>query len=356
MTLRDVYTHTPSLPLQALLGDMTICENFAEMLDPSGMEYTPSSWPSACPGDNYHYLGINPCLISCFAAENGGPTFPEFCRTSLFEPLGMYNTYWYRSECDPEHVAYGYVYNAQIDSLIVHPSGALTETHYPANSLRTTAIDLSHHTMAIMQGGRLGNTRILEQTLADEILMVQYPSVAPDQGLSWMRYFSSTVQDWFWAHFGSYYGYSAVSCIYEIEERNFGFVLLMNASSLNAGLAIIPLLAQYMLDNLGNCELSDAPTQNGPAPLKLHPNHPNPFNPQTTISFSLERAERAKIGVYDLGGHLLKILADRTYEAGNHSIVWNGKDAAGRAMPSGTYIVRIEAEQGVHARKVMLVR
>ena len=68
-----------------------------------------------------------------------------------------------------------------------------------------------------------------QHNLADEILRVQYPHVAPDQGLSWMRYFNPTVQDSFWAHFGGYHGYSAVFCIYEFDEINFGFVILMNA-------------------------------------------------------------------------------------------------------------------------------
>ena len=83
---------------------------------------------------------------------------------------------------------------------------------------------------------------------------------------------------------------------------------------------------------------------------------PNPFNPQTTIAFSLERDERAVIGVYDLTGRLVMSLADRTYSAGDHSVVWHGKDAMGRAMPSGSYIVGLETESGVEARKVSLIR
>ena len=84
--------------------------------------------------------------------------------------------------------------------------------------------------------------------------------------------------------------------------------------------------------------------------------HPNPFNPQTTISFSLERTEWAEIGVYDLGGRLLSVLADRIYDAGHHTIVWYGKDAMGRALPSGSYVVRLETESNVEARKVSLIR
>ena len=84
--------------------------------------------------------------------------------------------------------------------------------------------------------------------------------------------------------------------------------------------------------------------------------HPNPFNPQTTISFLLERAEWAKVGVYELTGKRVVVLADRTFTVGEHSLLWNGRDVAGRSMPSGTYLVRLETEKSVQARKVMLLR
>jgi hypothetical protein len=84
--------------------------------------------------------------------------------------------------------------------------------------------------------------------------------------------------------------------------------------------------------------------------------HPNPFNPQTTISFSLERDEWAEVGVYELTGRRVTELASREFTAGNHSLLWNGRDSHGRAMPSGTYVVRLESESGVEARKVLLLR
>jgi len=89
---------------------------------------------------------------------------------------------------------------------------------------------------------------------------------------------------------------------------------------------------------------------------KLYPNYPNPFNPQTTITFSLDRPQRAKIAVYDLTGKLLGVLADRACDAGNHSVVWHGNDAMGRAVPSGTYVIRLETDSAAQSRKVLLLR
>jgi len=83
---------------------------------------------------------------------------------------------------------------------------------------------------------------------------------------------------------------------------------------------------------------------------------PNPFNPQTTIEFALDKQQRAEVAVYDLTGRQIAVLVDRVYGSGKHSVVWNGKDAMGRAVPSGTYIVRLETEGATQAKKVMLIR
>ncbi len=83
---------------------------------------------------------------------------------------------------------------------------------------------------------------------------------------------------------------------------------------------------------------------------------PNPFNPQTTVTFSLPRAGWADVSVYDLSGRQVTSLASRLFDAGQHTVNWNGSDSRGRAVPSGTYIVRLETDERVESSKVMLVR
>jgi len=84
--------------------------------------------------------------------------------------------------------------------------------------------------------------------------------------------------------------------------------------------------------------------------------YPNPLNPQTTITFTLGRDGRAEIGVYDLTGRLVNVLADHIYTVGDYSVVWDGKDTGGREAPSGSYIVRLETESCVEAQKISLIR
>jgi hypothetical protein len=92
------------------------------------------------------------------------------------------------------------------------------------------------------------------------------------------------------------------------------------------------------------------------AELQLHQNVPNPFNPQTAISFSLGLTGHARVAVYDLAGRRIALLTDETFAAGTHAVTWNGRDSRGRAMPSGSYLIRLETAEGVESRSVMLVR
>jgi len=94
-----------------------------------------------------------------------------------------------------------------------------------------------------------------------------------------------------------------------------------------------------------------------PARAVLLPIQPNPFNPQTTVLFDLPRTMVVELAVYDLTGRLVRVLAaDEVYSAGSHSVGWRGLDTQGRAMPSGTYLVRLQSEDGVQSRKVSLIR
>jgi len=88
----------------------------------------------------------------------------------------------------------------------------------------------------------------------------------------------------------------------------------------------------------------------------LAQNFPNPFNPLTTFEYSLPERQRVRLVVYGIAGRLIAKLVDEEMDAGAHRVTWDGCDAQGRELASGTYVVRLETVAGVEARKVMLVR
>lgn len=87
---------------------------------------------------------------------------------------------------------------------------------------------------------------------------------------------------------------------------------------------------------------TDVPGASPGAVLALRPNYPNPFNPQTTVAWDLPRAGRASVAVFDLAGRRVRLLADGEWAAGRHEAVWDGRDAAGMRVASGSYVARLE--------------
>ncbi len=90
--------------------------------------------------------------------------------------------------------------------------------------------------------------------------------------------------------------------------------------------------------------------------LALLPNYPNPFNPGTTIRYDLSSAQQVRLSVYDVRGGLVKSLSESVETAGVHEVSWQGKDNQGQDVASGIYFVRLQGENQVATRKVILLK
>ena len=89
--------------------------------------------------------------------------------------------------------------------------------------------------------------------------------------------------------------------------------------------------------------------------VRLHPNVPNPFNPSTSIAFELAASGPVVLDVVDVSGRRVTTLVDGVRDAGLHRVRWDGRDAAGRAVASGTYLLRLRADGTTITRKATLV-
>jgi hypothetical protein len=93
-----------------------------------------------------------------------------------------------------------------------------------------------------------------------------------------------------------------------------------------------------------------------PDKFELKQNYPNPFNPVTQISFSLPKAANVKLEIYNLLGQKVATLFDGQLPAGNHQIIWDGKNLKGELVSSGIYFYRLQAGDFMNVKKMILVK
>ncbi len=92
-------------------------------------------------------------------------------------------------------------------------------------------------------------------------------------------------------------------------------------------------------------------------PLKKHFAVPNPFNPSTTVHFSLDEPCFVTVGIFDTGGRLVRKIAASTWmTGGEQQVQWNGKDASGAVVAAGVYLYRIGAGTEQMSGKVVLLK
>jgi photosystem II stability/assembly factor-like uncharacterized protein len=105
--------------------------------------------------------------------------------------------------------------------------------------------------------------------------------------------------------------------------------------------------------------LEEIPTEFG-----LHQNHPNPFNPSTTITYALPRAVAVQLVIYDMLGRQVRALVNQRQPAGRYTITWDGRNEQGESLASGVYIYQLRAgnpsagsgQAFVQTRRMALVR
>lgn len=93
-----------------------------------------------------------------------------------------------------------------------------------------------------------------------------------------------------------------------------------------------------------------------PSPARIVRVYPNPFNPLTAITFDLMRTSRVRVDVYALTGRRITTLAAESLPPGRHTRTWDGLDAQGREVASGSYLLRLVTEERITSAKATLVR
>ena len=88
----------------------------------------------------------------------------------------------------------------------------------------------------------------------------------------------------------------------------------------------------------------------------LAQNVPNPFNPVTTIKFSIASDQQVRLVIYDVAGRRVRTLIDEHRRADIYKVTWDGRNDHGQRVASGVYFYRLEAPGFSQTRKMVLIR
>ena len=93
-----------------------------------------------------------------------------------------------------------------------------------------------------------------------------------------------------------------------------------------------------------------------PEGFELKQNQPNPFNPDTRISFTIPESEHVQLQIFDVSGRKVKTLFDGELAAGEHSFEWDATDDAGHRVATGVYLYRLTAGNITASKKMTLIK
>jgi hypothetical protein len=93
-----------------------------------------------------------------------------------------------------------------------------------------------------------------------------------------------------------------------------------------------------------------------PSASEILGNYPNPFNPETTIRYSVKETSSVVLEIYNQKGQYITTLVNKTKTPGNYSVIWNGKDYNNRSVSSGIYFYRLKAGKNISTRKMILMK
>ncbi len=106
----------------------------------------------------------------------------------------------------------------------------------------------------------------------------------------------------------------------------------------------------------GSTPTSNQPADNPPPAFTLRQNFPNPFNPSTTIGYTLHRRVNVRVQVFDFLGRKIRTLVNEYQPAGSYDVTWNGRDEAGVRVAAGAYMYLLDVGEAPEMKQMVLIK
>ncbi len=155
-------------------------------------------------------------------------------------------------------------------------------------------------------------------------------------------------------NFESFYDFVDVTegeAMFNIPATNDWCMFLDNHHRLNNAQLINGYMNYYVYNTGVDDELTDMPPI-----FALEQNHPNPFNPETNIAFSIPQDAPVKLEVFNILGQKVCTLADGVMKAGDHKVTWQGRDSEGKQLGSGVYLYKLTTPGKTDVKKMLMLK
>ncbi len=123
-----------------------------------------------------------------------------------------------------------------------------------------------------------------------------------------------------------------------------------------ATLNLLPICDPALLSGSVSTNCATDSPDNRRGRFQLLQNIPNPFNPATTIRFELTQGMPVQLRIFDVSGRVVRVLVDDPMAEGVHAVGWNGRDDAGRLLPSGVYYSKLITPIGSDTRRLLMLK
>ena len=140
---------------------------------------------------------------------------------------------------------------------------------------------------------------------------------------------------------------------YKVVSSSVLMGALKNADSLSSKPYLMAEIVNYFLGIGTTTSISDIFGKKAQQSVTAYP---NPFSQQTSLSFNLEKEGSVMVNIMDVNGKVIKTFAQSTFYAGEHSLVWDGKNDAGSPVKSGIYFYQVNIDGAVRSGKLILNR
>lgn len=298
------------------------------------------------PGESYSYSNTNYILLGMILKKVTGKSISTLLRERILVPLNLDHTFLAIEDSLEDNIAHGWFDvdgDSKLDDFTEYlPRNAFYSALWTAGAIFSTAEDVAIFMKALFNGELVSSNLLKKMT---EI------NVTTKNGLGLFGFVTPDNISMI-GHDGFTLEYSAF-VYYDVSSKS-TFSVLVNQRDINQNSMLLIFEFIKTLKNYIPTSITSEPFVANE--ILLDQNWPNPFNPSTNISFTLQKADFIQLNVYNTLGEKIKTLISGDQSRGEHSFIWNGKNDFGMSVSSGTYIYRLKAGQFTEAKKMLLIR